>query len=204
MGSESVRVPSGIGEIVIVGGFAAGAALLVYSYYKSVQDIEDLKELRRDADQGVADFCGGYLAQVGILSGGQHGGALWKEGQRHAEINLKGRIARAVHFLNQKYPQLHFSEDDPDVRAMILEGMKQDADSWRKAVYLSYETAVRTLFYKAWQSRDAGKATVARTLEARARAGVSSVDLADEPDYAYINAVGREAGANMRMPANIR
>jgi hypothetical protein len=195
---------TGLGELLIAGGFVAGAAVLVYSYYKSVQEIEDLKELQRGADQGVADFCGGYLAQVGIPAGGQAAGALWKEGQRHAEINLKARVARAAQFLNEKYQKHLFTDNDPELRTAVLEGVKQDSDSWRKAVYLSYEPAVRTLFYKAWQQRVQGTAQTAQTLNARARAGLSSIDLADEPNYDYINAVGRRAATGMRLPANVR
>ena len=91
---------------------------------------------------------------------------------------------------------------DEDAKA-ILDGVASDARSWRLAVYLSYETAVRTLFYREWERRT-GAITEARRLQARARAGLSSVELADQPDYDYVNAVGMQAAAGTRLPANVR
>jgi hypothetical protein len=194
---------TGLGEVVMATGFAAGAAVAIYSYFKSIEEIEDLKALQRNADAGVADFCGGYLAQVGIPSGGNPGGGLWKEGQRHAEINLKGRIKRATQFLNEKYQgRYSWAENDPDVRAQVLSGVQQDAASWRKAVYLSYETAIRTVFYRAWQKSEHGSER--EDLNARARAGLASVDPEDEPNYDWINAVGSRAATGMQLPKNVR
>ncbi len=112
-GEAAGAVGTGItmGELVVVGAWVAAAALVGYASYKTAQDIEDLKELQRASDQGVADFCGGYLAYLGITGAGQPGGGLWKEGERHAEINLKARVARAARALNEKH-QLDFSDND--------------------------------------------------------------------------------------------
>jgi len=196
-----------VGELVVVGSFVTAAAALVYTYYKSVEEIEDLKELQRGSNQGVADFCGGYLAYLGIPGAGQSGGALWKEGQRHAEIQLKARVKRAAHFLNEKYQkelkQL-FTDEDPELREAILGAVKKDAESWRQAVYFSYETSVRTLFYKAWLARVRGTAAERNALYARANAGLSSVDPSDEPDYGWVNAVGSRGAVGMRRPKNAR
>jgi hypothetical protein len=200
-------IPTGVGgaavgELVIAGGFAAIAAAQVYAFYKSAEEIEDLKELQRGADQGVDNFCGGYLAHLGINGGGTKGGPLWSKGEEHAEINLKGRLKRAAHFLNEKYqPKKPFNEDDKDLREVVLEGVKRDAESWRTAVRLTYETAIRTAFYNAWYNR------VQRDHDipyARARVGLASVEPADEPDYNWVNAVGARAAAGMRLPPHRR
>jgi hypothetical protein len=95
-----------------------------------------------------------------------------------------------------------WAENDPDVRAQILSGVQEDADSWRRAVYLSYETAIRTVFYRAWQKSAQGSER--NDLNARARAGLASVDPEDEPNYDWINAVGRRAATGMRLPKNVR
>ena len=193
-----------VGELVIAGGFVAVAAAMVYAYYKSVVEIEDLKELQRGSNQGVKDFCGGYLAYLGISGAGQPSGALWKEGQRHAEIQLKARVKRAAHFFNERTQKQLFADEDPELREKILGGIKKDAASWRMAVYFSYETAVRTLFYKVWLARVRGTASERNALYARANAGLSSVDPSDEPDYSWVNAVGRRGAVGMRRPAHAR
>ena len=158
----------------------------------------------RGAKQGVADFCGGYLAHLGIPSGGQNGGAFWKEGERHAEIQLKARLRRAAHYLNEREQKQMFNENDKDLREAVLAGIAQDAASWRSAVYFSYETAVRTMFYKTWLARVQGTMADRNALNARAHAGLSSVELADEPDYGWVNAVGSRGAQGMRRPAGAR
>nr|WP_294507599.1 DUF4157 domain-containing protein [uncultured Rhodopila sp.] len=199
--AAAAPVVAGLGEIVIVSGFAAGIIVMIYSYFKTIQDIEDLKELQRASDAGVADFAGGYLAHLGIgVSTGK--GLLASEGARLAEINLTARMARAQRFLADKYPTVTLS--NADLRGAVLGGIAKDAKSWRKAVYLTYETAIRTAFFKAWREKMGERTTPAQVLNARARAGVSSVDLADDPDYAYINAVGSNAAQGMRLPSNVR
>lgn len=191
-----------VGELVIAGGFVAGAAALVYAYYKSAEEIEDLKELQRGSDQGVADFCGGYLAYLGIPGAGQPGGALWNEGQRHAKLNLEGRVNRAVQaHIEQHKPRIL---TDSEIHDTVLGGIKQDARSWRLAVYFSYETAIRTLFYKAWLARVKGTDAERNALNARARAGLSSVNPTEEPDYGWVNAVGGSGAAGMRRPTHAR
>jgi Domain of unknown function (DUF4157) len=204
--TEATTVAGGavVGELIIAGGFVAIGASLVYAYFKSVEEIEDHKELQRGANQGVADFRGGYLAHLGIPSGGSPGGALWKEGQRHAELQLKARIRRAAHFLNEREQKPMFKETDEDLRAAILKGIAQDAESWRSAVDFSYETAVRTMFYKTWLARVSGTMAERNAVYARAISGLSSVELADEPDYSWVNAVGSSGAQGMRRPAHAR
>jgi hypothetical protein len=204
--AEATTVAGGaaVGELVIAGGFVAIGAALVYAYFKSVEEIEDHKALQHGAKAGVADFCGGYLAHLGIPAGGQPSGAFWTEGQRHAELQLQARVRRAARMLNERYQQQLFTDDAPDLRAAILDGVKADASSWRTAVYFSYETAIRTLFYKAWLARVAGTAAERNAVYARAHAGLSSVELADEPDYAWVNAVGTTGASGMRRPKHAR
>ena len=75
-GAEAVAVApvaTGLGEIVITSGFAAGIAMMIYSYFKAVEEIEDLKELQRASDAAVTDFMTAYLAHVGIGSAAGYG-----------------------------------------------------------------------------------------------------------------------------------
>jgi hypothetical protein len=191
-------------DLFIYGAFVAGGALSIYSYYRSVEDIEDLKELKRGADQGWDDFYGGYLAYYGISAGGQPSGSLWKEGQRHAEINAMGRTRIAARAYNEWKQQKIFADDDPALRDAIREGTKDKySESMSNAVSFSYEQAVRTLFFKAWLERQSGTTpTVAALYNARARAGLRDIsgDLVDEPDYGWVNSVGSQGAAGMRRP----
>jgi hypothetical protein len=141
------------------------------------------------------------LAHLGIGTAAGKG-AFAREGARLAEINLTARMARAERFLKDKYPTVALS--NADLRAAVLGGIAKDAESWRKAVYLTYDTAIRTAFFRAWQAKMGERARAGLVMDARARAGLSSVDLADEPDYAYINAVGSNAAEGMRLPSNVR
>jgi hypothetical protein len=192
-----------VGELVIATGFLAGAAVAVGSYYKSIEEIEDLKELQRGADQGVADFCGAYLAHLGIGTGVKASGKLWDEGERHAELQIKARVARAARFYNERSQQKLFAEDDPELRSRILDGVKEVAESWRSAVYLTYETAIRTLFYNTWLLR-VKSPTASQMLNARGRASLLGVEPTEEPDYDWVNSVGRRTAEGMRRPPNVR
>ncbi len=215
------------GETIIMGGFVAGGVLAIYSYYKSIEEIEDFKELKRGANQGCEDFCGGYLAYLGILSSGKSEGMLWKEGQRHAELNFHGRVKKAIPIINQKFKNIldraendfqvkkiglkkieqyrkemkPLTEESMEVMEAIRSGILSDANSWKQAVYFSYETAVRSYFYYTWLKRTGN---LRQAYLARAYAGISGVEPNIEPDYSWVNAVGKNGSKGWRPPTNKR
>jgi hypothetical protein len=106
--------------------------------------------------------------------------------------------------LNERHkydPGFHaFAQDDRELTASVRGGMAADTGSWQRAVWLTYETAIRTLFYKAWRQK-VGEATAEQKKTfALADAGLIGTGPADKPDYTWVNLVGRQAGAGMQRP----
>jgi hypothetical protein len=189
-GAAATPAAGAVGELIVAGGFLAGAAATIYAYYQSVQDIEDMKELRRITEAGVADFCQGYLDFMGIKAeAGTPGQPLWEEGRRLAEIELKGRLARAAVELNQKYPGANLRPGDPELEHAVREGILKDSRSWRAGVYLCYEQALRKKFLMVWREKNKDRSSRER-MEPYVRTHIGIIgEGSDEPDYGFIHAL---------------
>jgi hypothetical protein len=175
----------GAGELIIAGGFVAAGAAVIYAYYRSAQEIENLKDLQRGADAGWDDFYGGFLSAIGIKTALTRKGPLWDEGARHGKIILDWRVKAAARHLNDAHPDLRikFTDDDAMVREYLLGVIQQHKEQWMHAVENAYEKAVRTKFYNAWRRKVGETEAEKDDLYARARAGLSKLEPDEDPDY---------------------
>jgi hypothetical protein len=95
LGPEALPAGVATGELVLVGGAVAGAVLTLYTYYRSIEDIQNIKELKTVANTAVSDFSTGFLTTLGFAGrGGSATSHAGKEGARHANVFTNSLIAK--------------------------------------------------------------------------------------------------------------
>jgi hypothetical protein len=179
----------GAGELLIAGGFVAGAALTLYGYYKAVEEIESLKALAGAANSGWDDFYAGFMTELGVpMTMKTKRGPLYKEGARHGKIVLAWRVKSAARHLNDLHPDLiqKFTDNDPEVRAYLVGVIREHQDQWGRGCAAAYENAVRTSLYHGWQRTVGPMNAEHDDLNARARAQLRDLKPSEQPDYGWL------------------
>ena len=206
----------GAGEAILVAGFAAGAVLTIYAYYRSVEQIEALKDLGRTSNQAVTDFEAGYLQALGLqAAAGNPSSAPGKEGARQGSIYVGYRLRTwRSHEHDSDYIQRQHDAEDAARRAQGLgpypgtykpptftdaELIDAFKDGWQRqgagsivhAIDLAYEDAIRVQIYRAYEIQFPDEVTTrAGRYNALARAGLSRYldhDLpSDQPDLTWM------------------
>jgi hypothetical protein len=179
----------GAGELIIAGGFVAGAALTLYAFYKSVEEIESLKALAEASNSGWDDFYNGFMTELGVpMTMKTKHGPLYAEGARHAKVVLAWRVKSAAVHLNDLHPDLpqKFTDDDPEVREYLVGIIRDHKDQWGRACAAAYENVVRTSMYHGWQRKVGPSNAEHDDLNARARAQLRDLRPSDDPDYDWL------------------
>lgn len=201
----------------IPAAFVAGAALTLYASYRSVQEIQHLKDLRRTADSAVDDFITGFLTAIGIQGwgGGSAATAAGKEGQRHGNVWIHSMLAKWRKWEQDPRFQANWKArklgpcpqlSDDEIIASWKQGWgtsEQQASHAYRMVKEAYNLAIRRQVYDAFIDTYGSEVySEGRTMSARADAGLPiSGDLPDDqPDYGYLDNIFAGAAPSQPPP----
>jgi hypothetical protein len=177
-----------VGEVVVLTGAVTGTAALLYAYYRSVKDWEDIKEVKSVADQASADLRAGFVSAFGIPDKG--GGALFDKGaelartlsRKRAENMVKGWEARNP---GQRSPFTvdqaeQFTRERIAASAELTKGLRAYA-------FGAFDEWVRAEFYRQWVHQHKGEIMQPHNDPyARALLGFYDKEPPKQPDWFYV------------------
>ncbi len=173
------------GEAIVALGFVAVAAATIYAYIQEVQDIEDLKALKREASKGVDEFVDGYLSGVGYARTGS--GRLFNLGAVHGRQLPDQALERAKRRFRFTQGVDMTAEDESAVREMQKQAFVSNPD-FPGNVRAAFEGAIRAQFYNAFKRKVGDRFdTLGGEFNIRAASGVPLDGTpVTEPDWTLI------------------
>ena len=204
-----------VGGALITGGFILGGALVLYGYYRSAQDMEDLSDLRAAHQKAVIDFEAGFMTALGMPAGaGNTNSVAGKEGFRHGQIWARSMLAKYRAWQNNPtarenwrktysemfkaehghYPSAKSIPERPELTdEEILERFKGGwgksefaQDHMRRCIHRAYDHAIKRQIYDAFVDAHPDLVeTKGDVGEARTYAGLKDVGELPSPEPDY-------------------
>lgn len=172
-------------EAAVAATAVAGIALTAYAYFKSVEEIQGIKDAAKMAEELSNSFQNGYLAGFGIKV--PAGGPLFDKGKETARAKFKIHLERAKARYKEKTGESLDEDQVKQLSLMMVDDVRKNETAFRSQVRGMFDHYIRSAALKAWKEKNKDEPNTAKNEKyVRTRMGLKDQgDLPVEPDWQF-------------------